>query len=521
MATTLPLDIPIGGVFYTDGGARPNPGNAGWGVHGYFYDKEKEVKNPGKYNVPTTHGYAASYSNTDKSILPVKILMYLDGFGSLFDQTNNVAELEAATQLFDYLLKLHEEGVQLKDVRVFLDSRYVLQGLTEFYPNWARNNWMTSTGKPVSNLTMWKILVAKYLKLKEAVTLVLDWTKGHIGELGNTRADELATRGIFTAINKTEFSEMVLSPVANYQNPKANFNSLFTRNRWYFMTGDDEPDMLPDGRFLYYTGYHGKPNNKKLEEGSMDDDEDEDTTFRPPDSVNWGVAQPDTYFSLVCVKNKEELISHMQRVHNTRANSRPGLLAVGHLSTILSAKTYCELKDYGDLFLTKDNHWNEIITPDESCVTWEIKPQRRAYTALETFDHLKVLLGQYLDNQLTTTPLTDEIYTEVEEGKKVKKIVYKVRDDIPASLKYLDIQANVVDKDGCTVVQKPLRLTLNIDFPVRAHMQRMTEDGTVKPTVTLFTWKESKEAFRYGVAFERNGELLLWVGSDCNLRLFK
>lgn len=500
-----------GGVFYTDGGARPNPGDAGWGIHGYLYQIGVEVKNPGKYNAPTTKGYVENYNSPSDGV-PVRIQHYVDGFGTMFDVTNNVAEMEACKRCF---LFIKEQG--LAEVFMLLDSDYVIKSLTEYYPKWKENGWFTSQGKPVANIERWHELRQLYEELTSSIKLEMKWNKGHIGLLGNTRADELATKGVFAAFNEQPYEEIKISDVAGYLSPKIEFNPLFTKNRWYFISGHNEPDVLPDGRFLYYTGYHGKPPSKK---DNGIEEEDEDISFAPPDSINWGVAQPDTYMGLVVVKEREPVIDKMQMYHNERCDVELEKLVCGQLSTVLNSKTYGELNEYGGLFLKKNPVHNQIDLPDGNYITWEIKPQRRSYTVHETFNHLRSLLFRYLDGGFARTDITDLIYETTEKGKKKVTLQHKVKDSIPNSIKYIDITVNVADKAG-EVFEYPLRLALNIDMPVRAHLQRLTKDNTVKPKIEVVTWRESDDAFRYAVAIEVEEELLFWVATDRNLRLIR
>ena len=500
-----------GGVFYTDGGARPNPGDAGWGIHGYLYHVGVEVKNPGKYNAPTNKGYVEIY-NGPKDGKPVRIINYVDGFGSLFNVTNNVAELEACKRCFLFI-----KEQELKEVTMLLDSDYVLQGLTDFYPKWKTNNWLTSQGKPVANLEIWHELRQLYEELDASIKLEMKWNKGHIGLLGNTRADELATKGVFAAFNGQSFEEMKISEVAGYLSTKVEFNPLFTKNRWYFISGRNEPETLPDGRYLYYTGYHGKPPSKK---GNGIEEDDEDIDFTPPDSINWGVAQPDSYIGLVVVKQRESVIDKMQAYHNERCDVELEKLVCGQLSSVLNSKTYEELNEYGGLFLKKNPVHNQIDLPDGNYITWEVRPQRRSYTVHETFNHLRSLLFRYLDGGFSRTDISDLIYETKEKGKKKTTFQYKVRDSIPNSVKYLDVDVLVANKAGVET-SHPLRLSLNIDMPVRAHLQRLTKESTVKPKVEVITWRESDDAFRYAVVLTVEEELLFWVATDRNLRLFR
>lgn len=497
------------GVFYTDGGARPNPGFAGWGVHGYLYDSDKEVKNPGKHNAPTIKGYVENLTDQSTQGRAVKIENYVDAWGSNLCATNNEMELTALQKTLEFI-----RDNEIKNARLYLDSQYVLQGYTKQYDIWSQNNWTTSQGKTPSNLEKWHEV--KYLGSdleNKGYKFKLDWVKGHIGLLGNTRADELATRGVFSAQNKYEFEECVISPVANYNTPSVDINSMITRNRWYFVTGYDDPEQFPDGRWLYYTGYHGKPKGKK-----DDDDESEEggtfSDYRPPDSINWGVSQPDTYYGLVLVKDRIEIIDRIQQLHNQRCPDDHERLVVGNLANILNSKTFNLIKQHGDKLLSKHQYMNQLSNPAGQYVTWEIKPQRRAYLAHEIFESYRQRLLDYLEGRMVITDITSEIYETVE---KKKKVTYKVKDSIPQSCKFIDLQVNVDLGKG--VEQHPVRLTLNIDFPVRNHLQRMTEENTVLPKVELVTWRESSVAYRYGVVITRNEDILFWVASDSNLRL--
>jgi hypothetical protein len=47
-----------GMVIYCDGGARPNPGNIGWGNHGFIYSTQEPKKGSGNLtHILTASGY--------------------------------------------------------------------------------------------------------------------------------------------------------------------------------------------------------------------------------------------------------------------------------------------------------------------------------------------------------------------------------------------------------------------------------------------------------------------------------
>ncbi len=136
-------------VIYTDGACSGNPGPGGWGVVMRWQGKEKEL-----------YGFE-----------PVT--------------TNNRMELMAAIQALEALQRP-------TTVSLHTDSKYLLDGITKWIPNWQRNGWKTAAKKPVKNDDLWR-------RLTEAMrphNVDWVWVKGHAGDPGNERADALARRGI-------------------------------------------------------------------------------------------------------------------------------------------------------------------------------------------------------------------------------------------------------------------------------------------------------------------------------------
>jgi ribonuclease HI len=134
---------------YTDGACRGNPGAGGWGVLLISGDKRK-----------TLHGGEP-------------------------ETTNNRMELTAAIEALNAL-----NG--RRSVVLHTDSKYVLDGLTQWLPNWKSRGWKTSAKKPVKNKDLWQALDEAANKHQ----ITWKWVKGHAGDPGNEAADELANRGI-------------------------------------------------------------------------------------------------------------------------------------------------------------------------------------------------------------------------------------------------------------------------------------------------------------------------------------
>jgi ribonuclease HI len=134
---------------YTDGACRGNPGPGGWGA---LLIRGKHQK--------TMHGGDP-------------------------ETTNNRMELTAAIEALN-ALKGHSQVI------LYTDSKYVMDGIKEWMPNWKKRGWKTAAKKPVKNKDLWQAL-------DEAVArheIDWRWVKGHDGNPGNEKADELANQGI-------------------------------------------------------------------------------------------------------------------------------------------------------------------------------------------------------------------------------------------------------------------------------------------------------------------------------------
>ncbi len=85
-------------------------------------------------------------------------------------------------------------------VTLHVDSQYVLKGITEWLPGWKARGWKTAAKAPVKNVDLWQRLDA----LVNSGTHQIDWrwVRGHNGDPGNERADELANRGVDMALRQ-------------------------------------------------------------------------------------------------------------------------------------------------------------------------------------------------------------------------------------------------------------------------------------------------------------------------------
>jgi ribonuclease HI len=106
-------------------------------------------------------------------------------FGGEKLTTNNRMELTAVIQALASLKRRCE-------VVVYTDSNYVKDGITTWIHGWKKRGWTTADKKPVKNVELWQRLD----ELNAQHRVEWRWVKGHSGDPGNERADQLANRGV-------------------------------------------------------------------------------------------------------------------------------------------------------------------------------------------------------------------------------------------------------------------------------------------------------------------------------------
>jgi len=136
-------------VAYTDGACSGNPGPGGWGVWLKAGQHEKEL--------------CGGEKNT----------------------TNQRMELQAAIEALKALKKP-------SSITIVTDSKYVLNGITDWIHGWKKKGWKNSKKEAVANRELWEALDA----LNQIHDVDWQWVKGHSGDEGNDKADELARQGI-------------------------------------------------------------------------------------------------------------------------------------------------------------------------------------------------------------------------------------------------------------------------------------------------------------------------------------
>jgi ribonuclease HI len=132
---------------FTDGASKGNPGRGGYGA----------------------------------VISRAAMVMEVGGFKER--TTNNEMELRAVIEA----LKEVKESDQTCEI--YTDSKYVVEGSTGWVFGWLKNGWKTKAESDVLNKELWQELLPLLQKVK------IEWNRvpGHVGIIGNERADTIAS----------------------------------------------------------------------------------------------------------------------------------------------------------------------------------------------------------------------------------------------------------------------------------------------------------------------------------------
>lgn len=141
---------------WTDGACKGNPGVGGWGA-------------------------LLKRDHHEKTLC-----------GGVPDTTNNRMELTAVIEALNVLKRPCH-------IILHTDSQYVQKGITEWLPNWKARGWRTAAKQPVKNADLWQQLDAAAARHQ----IDWRWVRGHDGDPGNERADELANEGVLTVAKST------------------------------------------------------------------------------------------------------------------------------------------------------------------------------------------------------------------------------------------------------------------------------------------------------------------------------
>lgn len=139
---------------YTDGACSGNPGPGGWA--------------------------AIVIDGKDQHILK----------GNEKLTTNNKMELKA----FIEAIKFYKENFDFLKfyLEIYSDSKYLVDGVKYWLPNWKRRKWKTANNDPVKNIEYWQEID----EIIAGLSFELYWVKGHAKNKFNELVDKIAVEQI-------------------------------------------------------------------------------------------------------------------------------------------------------------------------------------------------------------------------------------------------------------------------------------------------------------------------------------
>lgn len=486
---------PTHAVIYTDGACRPSRGIGGWGLHGYLYREEAAKQGAGISNmIPTREGYKAGGGLPD-----ITVTHYVDGFAALLPETtNNRAEIMGAVKALEIISEHALVGATL-----ILDSRYVLEGMTQWMNGWAASNWRKGDGNEISNADLWRRLHQLKAALDEGgVKFNFQWVKGHSGDLGNHLADHCAIRAVFIGRKQHGDEVLTVSDAKGYWSFKPERSRMLSHPQWYFAAGATESYHSEDGRHVYYLGDH----------------REEDELL--------GKKIANATFSVVYLRHPDPILDFVRDQVAHMGGDQYQALTTGDLREIFKPDVYEELQKHRDLLINYDmknhrltmwNHGEENIKGEkiDSVLCKDIRPARLAYRAIEALQSLERTLKAYLKptegSLVRLTDLTGLLY---ESDTTKKKPVFKLKPHVTSALRSIDVEAGHAKGDATGKTK--LCLTLSLDLPDRNTLAALAGEDT---KVTLLTWPESDHAIRYAVVIEVDGDVGIWSGIYANLHM--
>lgn len=480
----------MGVVLYVDGGCRqgyPHDVDSrygGWGIHGYSYKIGESPKNKKtKKDTPSVSGYALGEKiPQEDQVNPVE---YIDAYGSISDKdTSDKAEMTGFKQALSIIQKKGYDKVHLR-----MDNQYVIQAATGGYEKWMNEQWKRPDGSERPNKDFWMEIMELYQPIREHSDFSIEWVNGHSGELGNERADYLATKGVYKGRNGTlEHISITYSSPTRYRDPKPTINRLLSKNRWYFDTSHTEPTKSKDGRYIYHCGSHG------------------------PDNTLIGKPMSDSVAYVVYTKEIQHVLEAVRQKHMTLVSNPLNLLCMCRLDTLLLPRIYDEIEQDGTDVLSlapRSLRFKGLCTIEQQELTRIIEPSGLTFKLIDVHNFMVNELDKYLEGKSLTTDITDHIYS-VEKQKK--KEVMKMH--LTSETKKLIIEANVDPDNHLVTYHFPL--TIGIDIPSRETMKAIEDK---KPKVLLNVWRISDAAFRYAVIFDCGDDVMMWTGKDSSYQL--
>lgn len=474
----------LGLIAYTDGGAKPNPGFGGSGMHGFTYLINEAVKPVIVNNFYiTNYGYvkAEKIPSIKSNLTYLEPLDYLDLIVSIgFGFTNNHCELLAIKET----LKLNKDH-NFKEITIFTDSMYAKDITSKWMFGWVKNGWITTSGKPIENLVIIKEIYELVSELKKSgVKITVKWVAAHDGNLGNEKADMLASIGVKRSSNNDIKTESNKSTVKKYWDNVASRNPMFNLNVLWF-------------------------NAKK---------EFNEDVYYFSDDVSAGRYLSDSVFSIINLNELDPDISVIKE-EQYKVSKDTDVLTVLKLDKLYSKEIYPSFVNFGlDVFTNKETNINLTFVGRES-ITEEITPTGLAFRAIDTFLFLKEIKDIFINflkdgdktflnkRLISYLDITDQLFDSIEKKNSSKQITIRkvLKSTITTAIKELPIDIDILCKD--INYKTNIKMMFGLDIINRNNLKKLED---FNPQVYLVTWLDSDKSAKYATVIKTDLGDGLW-----------
>lgn len=500
-----------GVVLYTDGGARPNPGNAGYGVHGYFYNKVDQTDTP-KATVldhfVTESGYLLKVKKTDTDVL-VEPAFYVDATYALPGiRTNNYAELSAILAGYKIAIELYQR-VSLMDepktLFILTDSKYALQSVTQWIKLWEKNDWKKRDGSPIENIPLMQALVTHERVLKEQygfVKIQYQHISAHVGLMGNERADELASMGV-------RYSLDLQNPV-HAEAADGNGSTTISASKGYWTNSVERNPYMDKKRIFFNTS------EEYIEPGYYYQSDSGGSDFIH------GKRLAEAGYSVLRLKEPDPAVE-LVRQRACQFSQDIVSISMVHVDQLFNKKVHSDIRRYGMSCLTAKTIVNNmgqklfnVSYVDKVNLATEANPTALTMRCIDAFGFIEELLVFYEKKDDATVPklpgftctdVTDFFYdTVANKNKKLNKTHVKVlkKEMEPSKTRYPFSFSFTHNKLEITCM---FPIVLGLDILPRNNLKKIEEDD---PKVVLVSWLDSEVAIRYAFVIETDKALGIW-----------
>lgn len=121
--------------------------------------------------------------------------------GSEDDSTNQRMELRAALEAVSHFY-------EVKNLVIISDSAYLVNCFGErWWVKWLESGWVSSTNRRIVNRDIWEPLLEM---VRSHGNIKFIWVKGHSGNAGNDKADELALKAVVDRENQQKTGSVMI-----------------------------------------------------------------------------------------------------------------------------------------------------------------------------------------------------------------------------------------------------------------------------------------------------------------------